>query len=58
MADLERIDFGGVLRESAESLKAQAESETASPDARRRAEEALVQLFLLTRGQGQPEAAP
>jgi DNA repair exonuclease SbcCD nuclease subunit len=48
-ADLEKIDFDGVLREAAERLKLQAESTGASPVERRRAEEALVQLFLLTR---------
>lgn len=49
MADLEKIDFDGVLREAAEKLKQQAENATASPAERRRAEEALVQLYLLTR---------
>ncbi len=49
LADLEKIDFDGVLREAAEKLRQQAESEAASLVERRRAEEALVQLFLLTR---------
>lgn len=49
LADLEQIDFDGVLREAAEKLKAQAEDEAASPAQRRRASEALVQLYLLTR---------
>ena len=49
LADLEKIDFDGVLREAAEKLRLQAENVAASPAERRRAEEALVQLFLLTR---------
>jgi DNA repair exonuclease SbcCD nuclease subunit len=49
LADLEQIDFGGVLREAAVSLKAEAENPVANPAERRRAEEALVQLFLMTR---------
>jgi len=47
--DLEQIDFHGVLREAAELLKAEAEDPGASVAARRRAEEALVQLFVMTR---------
>ena len=46
---LEQIDFHGVLREAAELLKAEAEDPGASVAARRRAEEALVQLFVMTR---------
>ena len=54
MDDLEKIDFGGVLREAAEMLKAEAENPAASAAERRRAEEALVQLFVMTRdGRGQ-----
>ena len=49
LADLEKIDFDGVLREAAEKLRLQAENVAANPAERRRAEEALVQLFLLTR---------
>jgi DNA repair exonuclease SbcCD nuclease subunit len=49
LADLEQIDFGGVLREAADMLKAEAENPAASPVERRRAEEALVQLFVMTR---------
>lgn len=49
LADLEKIDFDGVLREAAEKLRLQAENTAASPVERRRAEEALVQLYLLTR---------
>ena len=47
--DLEQIDFGGVLREAAEMLKAEAENPATSGVERRRAEEALVQLFVLTK---------
>jgi hypothetical protein len=49
MEDLEKIDFGGVLREAAERLKAEAANPAASDAERRRAEEALVQLFVMTR---------
>ncbi len=49
LTDLEQIDFGGVLRDAADMLKAEAENPAASAADRRRAEEALVQLFLLTR---------
>ena len=49
MADLEKIDFDGVLREAAEKLRQQAEDQALVPAERRRAEEALVQLYLLTR---------
>ena len=49
LADLEKIDFDGVLREAAERLRQQAENPAANPVERRRAEEALVQLYLLTR---------
>lgn len=52
--DLEKIDFQGVLREAAERLRAEAQDEAASTAARRRAEDALVQLFVMTRdGKGQ-----
>lgn len=57
LEDLEKIDFGGVLREAAEMLKAEAENPAANPVERRRAEEALVQLFVLTRGQEKGPAA-
>jgi DNA repair exonuclease SbcCD nuclease subunit len=50
LEDLEQIDFGGVLREAAEKLKEQAENLAASAVERQRAEDALVQLFVLTRG--------
>jgi len=49
LADLEKIDFDGVLREAAETLKLQAENAALNPVERRRAEEALVQLYLLAR---------
>ncbi len=49
LADLEKIDFDGVLREAAEMLRAEAENPAASTAERRRAEEALVQLFVMTR---------
>lgn len=47
--DLEQIDFQGVLREAAELLKAEAENPALPAAQRRRAEEALVQLFVMTR---------
>jgi hypothetical protein len=47
--DLEQIDFGGVLREAAELLKAEAGNPASSAMERRRAEEALVQLFVLSK---------
>ena len=50
LKDLEQIDFGGVLREAAEMLKKEAEDPASSALQRRRAEDALVQLFVLTRG--------
>jgi DNA repair exonuclease SbcCD nuclease subunit len=56
LEDLEKIDFGGVLREAAELLKADAENPASSALERRRAEEALVQLFVMTRD-GRGEAA-
>lgn len=57
LEDLEQIDFGGVLREAAEMLKAEAESPASSAIERRRAEEALVQLFVITRGRDKGDAA-
>jgi DNA repair exonuclease SbcCD nuclease subunit len=47
-ADLEAIDFGGVLREAAETLKAMADDHGKSAEERRRAGDALVQLFVMT----------
>ena len=49
-ADLELIDFGGVLRHAADRLKAMAEDAATGPLERRRAEEALVQLFVMAAG--------
>ncbi len=49
MDDLEKIDFGGVLREAAEVLKGAAENPASSAAERRRAEEALVQLFIMAK---------
>jgi len=57
LADLEKIDFGGVLREAAELLKAEAENPASSAAERRRAEEALVQLFVMTKESGRGQAA-
>ena len=52
--DFAQIDFQGVLREAAELLKAEAENPASSAAERRRAEEALVQLFVMTKdGKGQ-----
>jgi DNA repair exonuclease SbcCD nuclease subunit len=52
--DFEQIDFQGVLREAAELLKTEAENPASSAAERRRAEEALVQLFVMTKdGKGQ-----
>ena len=44
-ADLEAIDFGGVLRDAADRLKQLAEDMTRDAAERRRAEDALVELF-------------
>jgi hypothetical protein len=48
LADLEAIDFGGVLREAADALTAMAEDSARSVAERRRAAEALIQLYLMT----------
>ncbi len=45
-ADLEAIDFDGVLRRSADRLKAMANDPSQPPDLSRRADEALVELYL------------
>lgn len=55
-ADLEAIDFGGVLRQAADRLKALADDEAAPAAERRVAEEALVELYL--RAAGGDGAAP
>jgi DNA repair exonuclease SbcCD nuclease subunit len=55
-ADLETIDFDGVLRRSADLLKGLASDAGQTPQMRRRAEEALVELYLQT-GAGRGEEA-
>lgn len=45
--DLETIDFSGVLRDAAERLKAVAGDENTNPNERKRAEDALVELFVM-----------
>jgi len=45
-ADLEEIDFDGVLRRSADRLKSVIEASAASSELRRRAEESLVELYV------------
>ena len=45
-ADLEAIDFDGVLRRSADRLKAIGDDSAQSAEMRRRAEDALVELYL------------
>lgn len=47
--DLEKIDFQGVLREAAELLRAEAADASLNPAERRRAEDALVELFVMTK---------
>lgn len=49
-AELEAIDFGGVLRYAADRLKSMSGDGTVDRTERRRAEEALVQLFVLAAG--------
>jgi DNA repair exonuclease SbcCD nuclease subunit len=46
-ADLEAIDFGGVLRHAADRLKVMSEDPTLAATQRRLAEDALVQLFVM-----------
>ena len=50
-ADLESIDFGGVLRHAADRLKSMADHAIGA-DERRRAEDALVQLFVMATDNG------
>jgi DNA repair exonuclease SbcCD nuclease subunit len=57
MSDLESIDFDGVLRRSADRLKALADDVTQAPELRRRAEEALIELYLRAVAQQPREAA-
>jgi DNA repair exonuclease SbcCD nuclease subunit len=45
-SDLEAIDFDGVLRRSADRLKAMVDDPAQSADMRRRAEDALIELYL------------
>ncbi len=56
-ADLEAIDFGGVLREAAERLKAMAQDEALGQDQRRHASDALVELYLLAASHGAESSA-
>lgn len=51
-ADLEAIDFGGVLREAADRLKAMAGDVAKPLEERRLAERALIKLYFLALGQG------
>jgi DNA repair exonuclease SbcCD nuclease subunit len=55
--DLETIDFDGVLRRSADLLKGLADDTGQSPQMRRRAEQALVELFLHVAPSQRDEAA-
>jgi DNA repair exonuclease SbcCD nuclease subunit len=57
LEDFERIDFQGVLREAAEALRAMAENPVNSAAERRRAEEALVQLYLMSQEEKKGAAA-
>ena len=56
-ADLEAIDFDGVLRRCAERLRSVGDNPARSPDLRHRAEEALVELYLRVAGGPNREAA-
>jgi DNA repair exonuclease SbcCD nuclease subunit len=56
-ADLEAIDFDGVLRRSADRLKSVIDDSAASPELRRRAEEALVELYVRVVNRSREEAA-
>ncbi len=56
-ADLEAIDFDGVLRRCAERLRSVGDDPARSPDLRHRAEEALVELYLRVAGGPNSEAA-
>jgi DNA repair exonuclease SbcCD nuclease subunit len=55
--DLESIDFDGVLRRSADRLKSVIDDSAASPELRRRAEEALVELYVRVVNHSHEEAA-
>jgi len=56
-ADLETIDFDGVLRRSADRLRSVIEDSTTTPELRRRAEEALVELYVRVVNHSRKEAA-
>jgi hypothetical protein len=56
-ADLEAIDFDGVLRRSADRLRSVIEDSAAAPELRRRAEEALVELYVRVAAHTREEAA-
>jgi hypothetical protein len=56
-ADLEAIDFDGVLRRCADRLRRVGDDPAESPDLRRRTEKALVELYLrVVNGQGKEAA--
>jgi DNA repair exonuclease SbcCD nuclease subunit len=56
-ADLEAIDFDGVLRRAAERLKTLADDTTETAEQRQRAEDALVELYLRVSAREAEEAA-
>ena len=56
-ADLEAIDFDGVLRRSADRLKAMVDDPAQSAEMRRRAEDALIELYLRVADQPQQAGA-
>ena len=56
-ADLEMIDFSGVLRQAAERLRALAADASKGAAERHRAEDALVELYLRVTADGRPHGA-
>ena len=56
-ADLEAIDFDGVLRRCADRLRSVGSDPERNADVRHRAEEALVELYLRVAGGAGKEAA-
>jgi DNA repair exonuclease SbcCD nuclease subunit len=52
-ADLERIDFDGVLRGAAEVLRGMSEDDAMDLASRKRADDALIELFLLANAQNE-----
>jgi hypothetical protein len=56
-ADLESIDFDGVLARAADRLRGVLDDAGQAPDLRHRAEEALVELYLRVAGNNGKEAA-